>query len=473
MRGDDGRRLPVVVLLACVVFTTLGFLLKAPCLGNYNANRDRLLCSNDIQVLYGNRSMADRTFPYIHGDLVKGELVDGALEYPVLTGLFAWVPGQFTTNSSEYFLATAALLAPFSLLTAWLLSRMVRWRALLYALAPALIWYSFHNWDLLVVMVTVLAFYQWWKGRPATAAMLLALGGCLKLWPLFFLVPLIAARLRDRDRGDALWVSFTAALTVIAVNAWFVVVNFDGWWASYEFQALREADITTNSIWFWGFPSLDRDTLNVVVPILFGLAFAGALVYGWVRAQRRDEPYPFLQVCAAILCAFMLLNKVHSPQYALWLLPFFALVRLRWGWWVAYLAIDATLYVGLFRWFYDVAQGQDFGLAKQALVIGVWGRAVMLVLLFVVFLRSQPAVEQEQAELTWREAELAKVGPVPVNRPTPAGPRPGPGAGPGPAVSPPPSHQLAPRLAALDAHSPSPGVSRRRAAPGGRPSHRR
>ena len=50
-------------------------------------------------------------------------------------------------------------------------------------------------------------------------------------------------------------------------------------------------------------------------------------------------------------CLFMLTNKAHSPQYALWLLPFFCLIRLRWGWWVGYLAIDAVMYVGLFRWY--------------------------------------------------------------------------------------------------------------------------
>ncbi len=406
---DDGRRTLGVVLLACTLFTGLGFALKAPCLGgNFEANRDRYLCSNDIQVLYQMRDLADLTFPYVQGDLVDGKLRNGAIEYPVLTGLFAWVPALFTTNDTEYFMATAALLAPFSLLTAFLLWQMVRWRALMYALAPPLIWYSFHNWDLLVVAVTVLAFYQWWKSRTATAAMLLAVGGCLKLWPLFFLVPLIAARLRDRDRGDAMWVAFTALGTVVAVNAYFVAVNFKGWWATYQFHALREADITSNSIWFWGLSALERGTLNVLAPILLAVAFLAALTYGWLRAQRRDEPYPFLQVCAAMLCAYLLLNKAHSPQFALWLLPFFALLRLRWGWWAAYLALDAAMYVGLYRWFYDLSQGQDFGLAKQAVVIGVWGRAIMLVLLFVVFLRSHPAFNLDVEQPTWRAAEVAR-----------------------------------------------------------------
>lgn len=52
-------------MLACSVLTGLGFLLKAPCMGNYEDNRNRYLCVNDIQVLYVNGGTDDGTFPYI------------------------------------------------------------------------------------------------------------------------------------------------------------------------------------------------------------------------------------------------------------------------------------------------------------------------------------------------------------------------------------------------------------------------
>ncbi len=391
----DRRRGPAAVLLCCGLFTVLGFLLKFPCGADYNGRRDRLLCSNDIQVLYVTRGIADHTFPYVHGRLVRTpqgpDLRDGAIEYPVLTGVAAWLAGLVATDSASYLAATAILLAPFSLLTGWLLYRWVGRRAWCFAAAPPLIWYSFHNWDLLVVAATVAAFYSWWKHRAVAAAALLGVGGALKLWPLFFLAPLVLTRLRDRDRVAAALVAVAGAGTFALINVPFALANPGGWWASYEYQALRQADVTTNSIWYWGFPSLQRSTLDVLVPVLVGLAFAVALAYGWVRG-RREGTYPFLAVSGAMLVAYLLLNKVHSPQYALWLLPFFAVLRVRWGWWAAYLSLDAVLYVGLFRWFYDLSRGVDFGLAKQALIIGVWGRAAMLALMFVVFLRAMPAV---------------------------------------------------------------------------------
>jgi hypothetical protein len=131
--------------------------------------------------------------------------------------------------------------------------------------------------------------------------------------------------------------------------------------------------------------------LNRITPLLIGLAWLVALAAGWRRSSR-DTGYPWIGVSAAMLCAFLLFNKVHSPQYTLWLLPFFVLIRVRWGWWVAYLSLDVVLYVGLFRWYYDITRGGDFGVAKQATIVGVWGKAVMLALLYVLFLRSQLAV---------------------------------------------------------------------------------
>ena len=97
-----------------------------------------------------------------------------------------------------------------------------------------------------------------------------------------------------------------------------------------------------------------------------------------------------------MLCGFLLLHKVHSPQYTLWLLPFFVLLRVRWGWVVAYLVADLAMYVGIFRLFYLLNAGLDVGIgggfAAQAVVIGVWGRAALLAGLFVVALRVPTAL---------------------------------------------------------------------------------
>jgi uncharacterized membrane protein len=407
------RRLLAVVLGACAILTLSGYLLKAQCIGDYNQVRDQKLCSNDIQVLFLNRHLDSHQFPYVHGQLVHrqysngapyDDLTGGTLEYPVLTGLFAWFPALFVNDDGGYLQLTALLLAPFSLLTAFLLAKMVKWRAMVYAFAPALVWYSFHNWDLLVVAAVTGAMWAWWRERYAWAGALLAVGTSLKFWPVFLIAPLVLDRLFARDRRAAASAAVNFALVSLVVNAPFFLASPEGWFAPYAFQQDRAADITSNSIWYWGFAQpVATSTLNTVIPLLLLGGIAIACAVGWGRAVREGR-YPFVQVCGAVLCVFMLTNKAHSPQYALWLLPFFCLIRVRWGWWLAYLVIDVLMYVGLFRWYYALGQASlpDYGRPYEALVIGVWGRAVMLVLLFVVFLRSDtalPAPESAQDPL--------------------------------------------------------------------------
>ena len=94
-----------------------------------------------------------------------------------------------------------------------------------------------------------------------------------------------------------------------------------------------------------------------------------------------------------MLCGFLLLHKVHSPQYTLWLVPMFVLLRVNWGWVAAYFLADLAMGVGIFRWYYAIEFGEPSGIydgfSAQAVVIGVWGRAALLVALFLVFLKSE------------------------------------------------------------------------------------
>ncbi|MFL6239167.1 MAG: glycosyltransferase family 87 protein [Actinomycetes bacterium] len=389
------RVLPFVPVVAAVMLVG-GLAFKAPCLSMWHGQQFSSGCYNDLQFLYDQRGIPQHIFPYVHGKLLNDSsgdsLVGGAFEYPVLTGVFAWFAGLFTQGPNDYLIVSAVLLAPFGLLAGWLLVRMTGWRALYLVAAPAVVLYAYHNWDLLVVAATVAAFYAWWRDRFVWAAILLGIGGCLKLYPAFFLAPLLLERLAAGDRRTAVRATLAGVGTVVLLNLPFALINPAGWWAPYDFQRLRNADLTSDSIWIWGVPQLTRAELNALTPILIAVAFTIALGVGWWRA-RREGVYPFVQVCGAMLLAFCVLGKVFSPQYALWILPFFALVRVRWGWWVAFVVADLVLYFGLFRWYYDfIYRHVDFGLAKQALVVGIWSRAAVVALLYVVFLGARSAL---------------------------------------------------------------------------------
>ena len=398
--GRDDRLVPVV-LVVCFVMLVGGYLLKAQCMepdAFAEGHQYSRLCYNDLQPLYGIRAVSEKTFPYIDGEFTEDhQLTGGAVEYPVLTGLFLWFAGLFADNSNDFLRWSALLLAPFGLLAAYQLALMRGWRALMWAASPALIWYSFHNWDLLVVAAVVAGLWSWHRGRPVVAAVWFGVGCALKMYPILFVAPL-ALELWHAGKRDAALKAFAAGTgTALAVNLPFMIINFDGWWATYAFHKVRGPNF--DSIWglladgsssVW----LLMPRLNTTVAVLTLLWFGLALGAGWWRAKQ-DGVYPFLQVAGALLVAFLLWNKVHSPQYTLWLLPFFVAVRVHWLWWVAYAAIDTVAYFGIFKWFYDIVyEGETIATpAKNAMVFAVWARAALLAALFVAFLRSRSSPE--------------------------------------------------------------------------------
>ncbi|HEY0576445.1 MAG TPA: hypothetical protein VGD73_20280 [Pseudonocardia sp.] len=450
--GDDGaarassaRRLGPATLAVLVLLTGLTMLLsyanKTRCVGpefdpsgrtapNYDVRHDRDLCYTDIQHLWLGRGINEHIFPYLQGGITpSGELTGGTVEYPVLTGLVIWAGALFARTDGEFLRDSALLLAPFGLMVGWLLGRLSRWRALLWAIGTPLLLYAFHNWDLPAVACAVAAVavvHSRTGGadqagavgraelvrRASWAGVLLGIGFAVKLYPGAFVLPLALYVLtrgeqgrRDRtlDWSGALRVVAASAVTVIVVNLPFALLGYPGWRASFTFQELRKVDWTTNSIWYWGFRPYSEPSdvpfqslVDWLSPVLVLLSFAVAVWLGWRRYQKRrgaGESYPWVQVSAAMLAGFLLLHKVHSPQYALWLVPFFVLLHIRWGWIVAYFAADLAIGLGIFRWIYAVRSGVGFdifsGLAGQAVMIGVWGRAALLIALFGVFLKAE------------------------------------------------------------------------------------
>ena len=404
--STNNDRLVPIVLVVCFVMLMGGYLLKAQCLAPDafpSGHQYSRLCYNDLQPLYGARAVVENTFPYINGEYTDdGQMIGGALEYPVLTGLFLWFSGLFAEDANAFLQWSALFLAPFGLIAAYLLARMNGWRALLWAASPALIWYSFHNWDLLAVASVVAGIWSWHRGRSVVAAICFGIGCALKMYPILFVIPLALDRWYAGDRSHARKVFAAGAATAVAVNLPFMLINFDGWWGTYAFHQVRGPNF--DSIWgLWGDGStatwLVMPRLNLTVALLTLTWFGLALLAGAWRAKK-DGVYPFLQVAGAFLVAFLLWNKVHSPQYTLWLLPFFVVLRVHVLWWVAYAAIDTLAYVGIFKWFYDIVYEQEFFAtpAKNAMVGAVWMRAVLLLLLFVVFLRSRVASSEQELE---------------------------------------------------------------------------
>jgi uncharacterized membrane protein len=377
VRETDPFYVTVAVMAVCAFMLTAGYVLKS-CHFPHSGNAPHL-CFSDIELFYRSRHIGSMPLPYVHGG------VRGFNEYPVLTGLFAWSTARLAANPAQYLMVSAAILGPIALGVAYVLDRMTGWRALLWAGAPALVLYAFHNWDVLPVAASVLGIWCWWRGKPMWAALCFGVGGALKLYPLLFVVPLALDQLSRRGRGKALATLATGIGTAAAINIPFMIMNFGGWFATYRFHSSRWSNIDS----LWGMllkgPSWDVTRLNLLSTGLMLITFLAVLVAGTMRS-RRDGSYPFLQVCGALLAGFLLWNKVQSPQYTLWILPFLVLLRVRLVWWFLYAALDFLVYVSVLYLGF-----KSLDLARPYLRLSVYGRAALLAALIALFLRADDA----------------------------------------------------------------------------------
>jgi hypothetical protein len=139
--------------------------------------------------------------------------------------------------------------------------------------------------------------------------------------------PILVLCLRAR-RMRAFWPALLgAAASWLVTNLPFAVANFEGWAMFWSFNSERGADL--GSLWYaWTLAGheVSAHSINVGSWVFFAGACVGVAVLA-LAAPRRPR---LAQLAFLVVAAFLLVNKVYSPQYVLWLLPLAALARPRW-----------------------------------------------------------------------------------------------------------------------------------------------
>jgi len=350
---DHARRsVGLGVVLACVLGTmALGTASKAPCAsGDWGDLRQyRLLCYTDVVPLLGTEQLAGGRLPFLDPCVrVEGQQCD---EYPVLTmyvmRVAAWIGGE---QHAPFFFANALLLAIAAAATAVCLWLLAGRRALWFALAPTLLIYGTVNWDLVAVALATGALVAFASRRDGLAGVLLGIGAAAKLYPALLVVPLALQRMQDREPDRAIRVAWAAAAAWAIVNLPFVVAAPGSWWEFFRFNAARPAD--WDSAWYIACRAsepacLPTSTINVASAGLFVGVFGGL----WAWKAGRAPGFPRWTLGFPLLVAFLLTNKVYSPQYGLWLLPWMALVLPDLRRFVAFEAADVAVFLTRFSFF--------------------------------------------------------------------------------------------------------------------------
>jgi hypothetical protein len=303
------------------------------------------LCYSDIPILYRIREAM-----FSGGPLFSAE---NPLEYPTLTGGFIWlarkIAGWFGAeigadlddmqklhSANIYFAVNAVLLFICFTVLVWAHLQMGRdsatsasggirvrtWDALFIAISPAVMLTGLINWDLFPVALTSLGLLLWARKRPAAAGIIIGLAAAAKFYPLA-IIPVLALLCIRAGKMGAFGKFFGgAAISWSICNVPLMLSDFDGWAYFWVFNKDRGADL--GSLWYV------LELAGIKVPYLSILetgilAVGGCLVIALVfSAPRRPR---VAQVALLVMVFFLAFNKVYSPQYVLWLLPFVVLAR--------------------------------------------------------------------------------------------------------------------------------------------------
>jgi uncharacterized membrane protein len=406
--GDRAGRHPWwtpvrVVLALTALCIALGMVQKSSCFDDAWQNGDTRyshMCYSDLPYLYVGRGFAELDWPYSGDEQVRDRYT--VMEYPVGIAYYAygaaWVthwlngspdlgprlergPGALwedpdVVREVRLFVVVNAIgFALAALLAAWLLAGVNPgrpWDAALFALSPALALSALVNWDLLAVALVAGALFAWSRDRPLLTGVLIGLGTATKLFPLLLLGAVFVICLRDRRIRD-----FTVA-TAGAVVAWVVaqlpayVTGREQWEVFWRFNADRGSDL--GSAWLVVTQAADTafaaETIN-----LFSWAFLLAWCVGVLAVGLAAPRTPRLAQLGFLLVAGLLLvNKVYSPQYVLWLLPLAVLARPRWRDLLIWQAGE-VLYFAMVWWYLggelDPAGGADAGFYWLAIVLRI------------------------------------------------------------------------------------------------------
>jgi uncharacterized membrane protein len=389
---------PLRVLVALTMMTfTLGFYAKLPCSGHawsdhYQYTR---LCYSDVYALYFSEGINEGAVPY----------VDHPVEYPVVIGGVMWAAGTVSDDASDFYAVTAVMLLVCAvatvILTAKTAGRRRPWDAALVALAPGLFLHGTTNWDLVAVALGAAGLWAWSRRLPALSGLWFGLAIATKLYPGLFLVGLLFLCIRARRLTEWLQAAVVAALTaalvyvpvVLAGNSFpvdsckdgvSVTVTQPAWERFFTLNRCRGADwdsiaYASNRIFGTSLsvPELNRITAGLVIAVVLSV---GLLT---LFAPRRPR---VPQVLFLLLAGFLLVNKVNSPQYTLWLIPLAALARPRWG---AFLAWQGAEILVLFTRFYFFVNYDDAGkgVPVQWFLSAVLLRNALLLLLMGLVVR--------------------------------------------------------------------------------------
>lgn len=198
-----------------------------------------------------------------------------------------------------------------------------RWRVwVFWVLAPSFIYYSLLNYDLPAVFFCLLAILFHMQRNDDLSALSLGLGTVVKFFPIL-LLPLFVL---SKSPKDAIRYCMVFGVSWLLLNLPYMLFDFNAWAFFYVWQGTREP--TVDGLCYLVYRYLGSGAATAFFPLLY---FGTLLYLLFGRATRgikqlQSRSVTALKLFTPLLLTFLLANRIFSPQYILWILPFLALV---------------------------------------------------------------------------------------------------------------------------------------------------
>ena len=298
-------------LLALAIFAALlSFTKFSHCEGTNWATPDQYIhaCYSDLPSLFGERGMADNTWPYASDT--------NSVEYPVLTGLVMYATSFVAHSPISYFNFNALLLALLFICVVFIVRKIQPEFTYLVPVAPAMIASLYINWDLWAIATMMLAIYWFDRKAYLYSSLALAVSISTKFLPVFLLLPIIFILWRSNQIQEMFKYAATTVAIWLAINLPFALTTPTGWWSFYKLNMERQAD--WGSLWLaFNQLGLGLANLNYLAVLLLLIGLTAFVIFLF---EVKNTP-TLASVAFIVMAIVMVASKVYSPQYVLWLTP--------------------------------------------------------------------------------------------------------------------------------------------------------
>ena len=401
-------------------------------------------------VVFAARGMSMESFQRWHGDVeyyhrVSSGLLAGLIPYvdfPFEYPPFALVPMSLpqccsmplsVATYASRFVIEMAIVAGLVAALLWDVASPDRFRrlrvitlnlVLVVAAAPILPW----RFDLVPAAMSLAAVVLTLQRRSGSAGLVLGIAIATKVYPVV-LLPLIAMHVRARDGWSGVRSLFGGAVLAVGISILpFVFVDALAPLSLFQFHLNRGLEIESlpagliqlgqllgwtdarpiHTFSSWQLDSTASHAFLATQPAIFILAYAALIGlayrrYANARPNDADLPPTLIALTVAALLVFILGNRVFSPQYVVWALPFAPLLPWRQAaTYAALCALTTALYPGLFP---DLLAGDLLPIV--ILNLRNLLAATLTIWLVLSAIRSGPRVHRSRPSRSWKDGKVA------------------------------------------------------------------